>query len=101
MPQMEQDNLYRQWNLGLSYYQQTPLARTSGIKNYFCPSRRTAADSFNGSVFGGARVLFADGHVRELADGFDPAILRAMFTADGGESIHVEGEKWIMKGGGR
>src|SRR5688500_5794522 len=35
LPQMEQDNLYRQWNVGLAYYQQNPTARMSGVKTYF------------------------------------------------------------------
>jgi prepilin-type N-terminal cleavage/methylation domain-containing protein/prepilin-type processing-associated H-X9-DG protein len=52
LPQMEQDNLYRQWNMGLSYYQQNSIARTTAVRNYFCPSRRTAADSHFGSVAG-------------------------------------------------
>ena len=52
LPQMEQDNLYRQWNIGLSYYQQNQAARLSGVRNYFCPSRRTAGDAALGSVFG-------------------------------------------------
>jgi hypothetical protein len=41
-----------------------------------------------GSRLGGARVVTADGAVRTLPDGFDPAQLRAMLTADGGEKIH-------------
>ena len=41
-----------------------------------------------GSRLGGARVVTADGSVRTLPDGFDPAQLRAMLTADGGETIH-------------
>ena len=52
MPQFEQDNLYRQWNLGLPYYQQNTTARTTGVKLYFCPSRRTAVDSAGGSTAG-------------------------------------------------
>jgi prepilin-type N-terminal cleavage/methylation domain-containing protein/prepilin-type processing-associated H-X9-DG protein len=52
LPQMEQDNLYRQWRLGLLYYQQNETARRSGVRNYFCPSRRTSADGFGGSLFG-------------------------------------------------
>ena len=52
MPQMEQENLYRQWNLGLSYYQQNATARQTPVRNYFCPSRRTSSDSLNGSLFG-------------------------------------------------
>jgi hypothetical protein len=49
---MEQDNLYRQWNMGLSFYQQNTIARTTAVRNYFCPSRRTAADNVNGSIAG-------------------------------------------------
>src|SRR5436305_309880 len=52
LPQMEQDNLYRQWQIGLPYYSQNTTARLSGVRSYFCPSRRTAADSLGGSRFG-------------------------------------------------
>ena len=40
-----------------------------------------------GSRLGGARVVSADGTVRTLPDHFDPAKLRAMLTANGGEAI--------------
>ena len=43
LPYMEQDNLFRQWNLGLSYYQQSTTARQTAVPSYFCPSRRTAS----------------------------------------------------------
>ena len=52
MPMMEQDNLYRQWGVGLSYYQQPEVARLTGVKSYFCPSRRTLGDALMGSVAG-------------------------------------------------
>lgn len=52
MPQLEQDNLYRQWNVSQSFYQQNALARTTALRLYFCPSRRTAADSVGGSSTG-------------------------------------------------
>ena len=42
LPYMEQDNLYRQWDLSKPYYDQNPVARLSRVPNYFCPSRRTA-----------------------------------------------------------
>jgi hypothetical protein len=44
MPFMEQQNIYNNWNLGTSYYQQTSIARQSPVKSYFCPSRRTSVD---------------------------------------------------------
>lgn len=41
LPYLEQENLYRQWNLAQSYYQQSELARTSAVPIYFCRARRT------------------------------------------------------------
>jgi hypothetical protein len=41
-----------------------------------------------GSRLGGARVVSADGSVRTLRDDFNPKMLRAMLTANGGEPIH-------------
>jgi prepilin-type N-terminal cleavage/methylation domain-containing protein len=45
LPFMEQDNLFRQWDLSRSYYQQTDVARLSPVKNYYCPTRRTPSTS--------------------------------------------------------
>src|SRR5215472_16283486 len=42
LPFIEQDNLYRQWNINFTYYQQNPVARLSPVKIYFCPSRRSS-----------------------------------------------------------
>jgi hypothetical protein len=52
LPYLEQDNLYRQWNFGTSYYQQNQVARLSQVKGYFCPSRRAAGGSTGASVSG-------------------------------------------------
>ncbi|OWK35589.1 DUF1559 domain-containing protein [Fimbriiglobus ruber] len=52
MPYMEQDNLYRQWNIGNLYYAQNTVARLTPVKGYFCPSRRTSSDSLSGSISG-------------------------------------------------
>ena len=52
MPEMEQDNLYRQWNLKLSYAAQNDVARRTPVKNYFCPSRRTSTSPPTVSVSG-------------------------------------------------
>jgi prepilin-type N-terminal cleavage/methylation domain-containing protein/prepilin-type processing-associated H-X9-DG protein len=51
LPFIEQDNLYRQWNPTLTYYQQNAIARMTTNKLYFCPSRRTA-DASAVSTFG-------------------------------------------------
>jgi prepilin-type N-terminal cleavage/methylation domain-containing protein len=45
LPYLEENNLYRQWNLSRSYYDQTAVARLSPVKIYYCPSRRTPATS--------------------------------------------------------
>ncbi len=52
LPQMEQDNLYRTWNLSQIYYYQSTTARLSPVKSYFCPSRRTAAETQAGTISG-------------------------------------------------
>jgi prepilin-type N-terminal cleavage/methylation domain-containing protein/prepilin-type processing-associated H-X9-DG protein len=52
LPFVEQDNLYRQWDLSKTYYDQTPLARLTPVKIYFCPSRRVSNSSPTASLFG-------------------------------------------------
>jgi prepilin-type N-terminal cleavage/methylation domain-containing protein len=52
LPYMEQDNLYRQWDLPRTYYEQTTVARLSTVPNYFCPSRRTHSTTPVGSIIG-------------------------------------------------
>jgi prepilin-type N-terminal cleavage/methylation domain-containing protein len=41
LPYMEQDNLYQQWDLSRSYYQQSDMARLTPVHYYYCPTRRT------------------------------------------------------------
>src|SRR5688572_20172753 len=41
MPYVEQDNLYRQWDLTRRYRLQTVLAQQTPVKSYYCPSRRS------------------------------------------------------------
>jgi prepilin-type N-terminal cleavage/methylation domain-containing protein len=40
LPYLEQDNLYRGWDLTLRYYQQTAFNVTAQVSVYLCPSRR-------------------------------------------------------------
>jgi hypothetical protein len=42
---MEQENVYRLWNLDLTYFEQSDAARLALIKTYFCPTRRAPAVS--------------------------------------------------------
>jgi hypothetical protein len=48
LPYMEQDNLFKQWNLALQYYDQNTTAQQSTVKSYFCPSRRAPMISLAG-----------------------------------------------------
>jgi prepilin-type N-terminal cleavage/methylation domain-containing protein len=41
LPYLEQDNLYNQWDLTRTYYDQSDSARMTSVPVYFCPSRRT------------------------------------------------------------
>ena len=52
LPYLEQDNLYQRWEVGKSYYMQPAVARQTGVKAYFCPSRRTASSEPAVSVWG-------------------------------------------------
>lgn len=52
LPYIEQDNLYYQWNLNATYYDQTDLARKTPVKGYYCPSRRSSASEPSTSVSG-------------------------------------------------
>jgi prepilin-type N-terminal cleavage/methylation domain-containing protein len=47
LPHLEQDNLYKEWDLRHRYYQQTtnPDPRRHNIPIYFCPSRRSASSA--------------------------------------------------------
>jgi prepilin-type N-terminal cleavage/methylation domain-containing protein/prepilin-type processing-associated H-X9-DG protein len=52
LPYIEQDNVYRLWDLRLKYSVQSAAARQAQIKTFLCPSRRTVgtlstAEGFN------------------------------------------------------
>jgi prepilin-type processing-associated H-X9-DG protein len=51
LPFIEQDNLYRQWDIHRTYYEQNLTAQRTNVKIYFCPSRRAPSGSTL-SVFG-------------------------------------------------
>lgn len=66
LPYLEQDNLYQQWILPATYYDQSPIARQTAVPGYFCPSRRSpstppiisiAGDQNDDTVSGGL-ILF-------------------------------------------
>jgi prepilin-type processing-associated H-X9-DG protein len=41
MPYMEQDNVYRQWDLAKRFKDQPQVGREALVKSYFCPSHRS------------------------------------------------------------
>jgi prepilin-type N-terminal cleavage/methylation domain-containing protein/prepilin-type processing-associated H-X9-DG protein len=52
LPYIEEDGLFKQWNLEKTYYDQTDAARTGIVKLYFCPSRRAPSHMPRASVSG-------------------------------------------------
>jgi prepilin-type N-terminal cleavage/methylation domain-containing protein len=42
LPYIEQQGLYKLWNIPATYYQQSADARLTPVKIYFCPSRRSS-----------------------------------------------------------
>jgi prepilin-type N-terminal cleavage/methylation domain-containing protein len=56
LPFLEQHDHFKTWNINLSYFEQSDLARQSRTAIYFCPSRRDAGTS-GYSVSGDEPVL--------------------------------------------
>jgi hypothetical protein len=52
LPYMEQKDLFKQWDMTKTYYQQSDTARLTQVPNYFCPTRRSPLDVSDGSVDG-------------------------------------------------
>jgi prepilin-type N-terminal cleavage/methylation domain-containing protein len=52
LPYVEQGNLYNQWVLPATYYDQSDVARLTQVPIYFCPSRRTAQSAPGHSISG-------------------------------------------------
>ncbi len=52
LPYIEQNNLFKLWNIDRNYFGQSPQARLTPVSLYFCPSRRDAGLAALGSVSG-------------------------------------------------
>src|SRR5262249_54255478 len=52
LPYLEQENLHRQWNLAGMYYDQNAVARTTAVKSFFCPTRRSPGSGTSLSISG-------------------------------------------------
>ena len=55
LPYIEEDALYRRWDIRRRYFNQVPEARTTQVKTYYCPSRRSPGPNQFGSASGGLR----------------------------------------------
>ena len=73
LPFLEQDNLFRLWNLNRSYYEQTDDARRATLRFYFCPTRRSqgtapwASISGDEPTAGGANAVHVPGGLNDYA----------------------------------
>jgi prepilin-type N-terminal cleavage/methylation domain-containing protein len=52
LPYVEQDTLFKQWDMTRTYYEQPDQARLGQVPIYFCPSRRSPHDVSPGSSAG-------------------------------------------------
>jgi prepilin-type N-terminal cleavage/methylation domain-containing protein/prepilin-type processing-associated H-X9-DG protein len=43
LPFMEQDALYKQWDLSRTYYEQSPAVQNALVRGFVCPTRRSSA----------------------------------------------------------
>lgn len=52
LPYMEQDTIFKQWDLKLDYYSQNAMARLTPVPNFFCPARRSHDTTPQASIAG-------------------------------------------------
>jgi prepilin-type N-terminal cleavage/methylation domain-containing protein len=52
MPYIEQNNLFKRWNMSKTYYDQADEVRLARIQIYFCPSRRDPSEPPTASLVG-------------------------------------------------
>jgi prepilin-type N-terminal cleavage/methylation domain-containing protein len=62
LPFLEQEDLYKLWDLSKSYYEQTDTARLTQVETYFCPSRRSMSSDPTTSLGGDQPFLGDDGN---------------------------------------
>jgi prepilin-type N-terminal cleavage/methylation domain-containing protein/prepilin-type processing-associated H-X9-DG protein len=71
MPYIEQGNLYAQWNIPMTYYDQSDVARLTPVPTYFCPSRRSPKSAPGQSISG-------DQNDDNFGNGFGPFVPGAL-----------------------
>ncbi len=88
MPQLEQQNLYDQWDLQQNYYAQTQTARETTLPVYFCPSRRIPggqiATEVGGTIAGACGDYASNaGHVDRYPNSVGAMDWRDSYISDG------------------
>src|SRR5262249_8260402 len=85
LPFLEQDNLYKLWDLKQPYAKQSVNATRVGIKPYFCPSRRTPTQAFSNDTPSGGLSDYAPCSGTGNGEGANAngAFIQADFTLSG------------------
>jgi prepilin-type N-terminal cleavage/methylation domain-containing protein len=85
LPFIEQDNLYRQWDLTLKYYNQPTFDVTAQVSTYLCPSRRRPPQigTLNEDVASGKKGTLGDYAAASSDNTNDPVTAYDMTTATG------------------
>jgi prepilin-type N-terminal cleavage/methylation domain-containing protein/prepilin-type processing-associated H-X9-DG protein len=94
LPYVEQDNLYRQWSLPLTYAKQAPAMVRSPVNLFFCPSRSQPRVSARGqaSQYGLAADYVGCGGSGVGSDTSDPAHRGVIIDAS---NVVVVSGQWV------
>src|SRR5262245_25542539 len=96
LPFIEQDNLFRQWDITLKYYNQPPFDVTAQVPIYLCPSRRRPPQigQLNEDVAAGKKGSLGDYAAASSDNTNDPVTAYDMTTATGAiiTGIRVNGQ---------
>ncbi|MFZ9862436.1 MAG: DUF1559 domain-containing protein [Gemmataceae bacterium] len=63
LPYIEQENLYKLWDLNKTYYEQNVTAISTPVKLFLCPQKRNSNSSFSVSSFGDFNPTNNDTHL--------------------------------------
>jgi hypothetical protein len=89
LPYLEQDNVYKLWDIQVPYAQQVPAATANNLKVYFCPSRRSPGNVYSNETPPGGLGDYGACSGTGDADGptGNGALIGAQSTMDGGGRI--------------
>lgn len=88
LPHIDQDNVFREWDLSRRYHDQSPAARLVTVPALFCPTRRNPSGTFStqGDQLVTPPAQHTPGALSDyvVCDGNQPALLN---SGDGGGAI--------------